>query len=180
MKNSSVKLFLFNFNLNTLSLLKSEKKPLTIFVKKLHHSDLQKFLFAGLSYDTGLFYDIKHWYSLNVPLWKLAFPQNFLTWKLGKITVFYPVWVIKLDQEKNHLNNMASRTTKYMKKVKNRETYDIHIYIPSKTVCNFWTDKLFFRRNNRIWRRGLVCKLSRGLVCKSSTGLSWIENYKLK
>ena len=54
------------------------------------------------------------------------------------------------------------------------------------TVCSFQTAKLLFRRNNRIWCKGLVCKASS--VASHQTrwynkrilrtrDFSWIENY---
>ena len=60
------------------------------------------------------------------------------------------------------------------------------------SVCNFSTAKLFFRRNNRIWRKGLFSKTSSVVsnqtrqckprilrkCCSVPPDFSWIENYK--
>ena len=61
----------------------------------------------------------------------------------------------------------------------------------TKSVCSFYNSKLLFRRNNRIWRKGIVCKVS--IVASHQTrwyikrmltkgysvprDISWIENY---
>ena len=64
----------------------------------------------------------------------------------------------------------------------------------NKAVCNFWTTKFLFRRNNRIWRKGLVCKASsvpsnqtrwynKRILRKGYSiprDFLWIENYKVK
>ena len=61
----------------------------------------------------------------------------------------------------------------------------------TKSVCSFYTSKLLFRRNNRIWRKGIACKVSiiashqtrwyiKRMLTKGYSvprDISWIENY---
>ena len=108
--------------------------------------------------------------GLGIPASSILFLQIYcsdMAWAFSSLTTFFlsvcrQFYVLISQYSAVHVYKVVEipfQLNFWFSRINHEYLWLQHISNP-RTVCNFQTAKLLFRRNNRIRRKGLVCKLS--------------------